>query len=781
MEINLKRLGEQAIESTTGGKKMKLSEDASSMVFQLFTKNVYSNPIGTVVREIASNCFDSHIEAKVNSPVIIRKTIDKQTDTIYISFIDFGVGMNPDRIYNIYGTYFESTKRMDNTQIGGFGIGGKTPLAYKRSTGMGEGEYDNSFYVITRFDGTEYVYCIYEGEESPIISELHHESTTERNGTEIRIPVLEKDIDTFQKEMLKQLYYFENIVFEGFEYEHDYNKDENGNPEIITPMSNDYQIIRGKSFLFRGNKYITTINSSNIHICLGRVAYPINYDILGLDSSDYRLPIALKIEIGDIGVTVSRESLDYSESTIKLLKNKLEAAKKEIVGLISKQYKNIKTLEEYFSVKNDFGKLEFKNGMTMNVGNLVSQKDVDFSNFKYSFMKMPNDKQLFKFFFETNTYGKKPSKSRYSNNTEFQGSYDILKSNNNILYIEDHFNRKIIKQAWLKDQYETYYIVRKRNVASRFRMAEIAELFNVSLDSMTDDKDNPVTFVQTLIDMQEEFMDIVRKNTENYNELEVPEDFIVNRKRGVGITPELRKITIPVKFVNGYSKDRIKLSSLFDYNMPIFYGTNDDESDLKNATRLFNILFNDEWMITHCDYQGKLIAGRYSDVKNKKSIMFIQIAKGNVKYMPMCKNAMHISMFKTKMLYRKEEMVRQYFQTHEMISKFNDLGEFYTEGYIDAVCDVWGAKVLEIKDYINTMSEKTKDNNLGYEKNSLKRHFDLSNIVKTKDQIMMSKNIDELVKLQKTNSKTLNYFNLPYSVERFDPEQIIILQLAMTL
>ena len=51
MEINLKKLGQQEIETTTQTKKMRLSEDASSMVFQLFTKNVYSNPIVILKQE----------------------------------------------------------------------------------------------------------------------------------------------------------------------------------------------------------------------------------------------------------------------------------------------------------------------------------------------------------------------------------------------------------------------------------------------------------------------------------------------------------------------------------------------------------------------------------------------------------------------------------------------------------------------------------------------------------------------------------------------------------
>ena len=38
MQINLKELSTQAIKATTGKKKMCLSENAQSMVLQLFTK-----------------------------------------------------------------------------------------------------------------------------------------------------------------------------------------------------------------------------------------------------------------------------------------------------------------------------------------------------------------------------------------------------------------------------------------------------------------------------------------------------------------------------------------------------------------------------------------------------------------------------------------------------------------------------------------------------------------------------------------------------------------------
>jgi len=767
MEINLKKLGEQAVESTTGSKRMRLSENASSMVFQLFTKNVYSNPIGTVVREIASNCFDSHTEAKVTAPVRIKKFIDPQTNSLYISFIDYGVGMSPDRVENIYGVYFESTKRVDNTQIGGFGIGGKTPLAYKRSTGLGEGEYDNSFYVITIFDKVKYFYCIYEGAESPVISLLHNEPTTEGNGTEIRVPILEKDAEAFSKEMVRQLYYFENVIFEGFDDSYRYG----------TTLMNEYQIVRGKSFMFRGSEY-----SDYMHICLGRVAYPIDFNVLGLSGSDYRLPIAIRLEVGEIGVTVSREQLDYSENTIKILKKKLEVVKEEIKGLIAKQYSNVRTLEDYFNVKNNFGKLDFSNGSSINVGNLIKQSDVDFSNFAYSFMKMPNDKQLFRFFFETNSYGKKPKRSRYSSSSyEFEGGYKELENKTNLFFFEDEFNRKVVKQAYLKATHELYHIIGLRNLADNSMRHEIAELFNVHLDKTTDDNGKPVAYVQSLIDMQEEYFTIVQRYAKDYDGVEIPEEFIASRKRGAGITPELRNTTIPVKFIGGgyRSKSRVKLDELFKFNSTIFYGTEEDENQLREIQRIFSTLFPKVNVVNYYDTYYNTFDSRNS--KSKANIMFIMLAKNNVKYMEFCKKAYKPSEFFTKVLYRKADAVQQYFQTYALVDKYGEIKQLYKEDRFAEVDAKWGKKINDLKACISAIPETSRNTSIGNMKYELSKYFDLSNIKQTAEQKKLGKMINEILALQVANEKILKYIDMPYYFKDADSEIITILQKVMAL
>lgn len=99
-----------------------ISKDSFPFLFEMMSKSLYSNPIASIIREITSNCFDSHIEAGTDEPVVIKISYSSGENNWYISFIDRGVGLSPDRIKKIYMNYFSSTKRDTNDQIGGFGL-----------------------------------------------------------------------------------------------------------------------------------------------------------------------------------------------------------------------------------------------------------------------------------------------------------------------------------------------------------------------------------------------------------------------------------------------------------------------------------------------------------------------------------------------------------------------------------------------------------------------------------------------------------------------------------
>lgn len=739
MEINLGILGTQQVESTTERKKMKLSANASQMVFKMFTKNVYSNPIGTVVREITSNCFDSHVEAGVkNTPVLIKKSHDEITDTHYISFIDYGVGMSPERIENIYGVYFESTKRNTNEEIGGFGIGGKTPLAYMRNTGEGEGEYDNSFFVITNFEGTKYYYNVFEGSESPEFTLFHSEETTERNGTEIRIPVLSRDISKFESEMIRQLFYFEGIVFEGF-------------GESLT---NDYQIVRGKTFLYRPNCF-----DNKVHVCLGRVYYPIDYNVLGLDSYQYQIPVAINVPIGAIGMTVSREQLDYSESTIKYLKNALESVKDELKSMLAKQYNNVQTLEQYFVYRTNFGHLQLTPDHSIKLSGMIKQTEVNLKKFKYNglFKQLPDTTSMFKTFFTTKIFGKPENKTYRSDgyyvfNTNYEGLKEMSQKTLPSLYCSEPTDFKItrIKQSYLKSKHTRYYVVIPKDLRDTSMYHNICDTFNVSFDTHEDMLKSEL--FTNIMGMQEDYMEIVRRYAPDYSMVEVPENFSLTygKKR---LSSELLKQSIPVQFSGRSSKERVPVKELINFRGKIFYTTNDDRYTLENAYNVHRDIFS-----------TKHIVNGYSSWQTHKfgkntNIMFVSMAKGNIKFMEYCKNAIEIKNYYHKFLYRKEEMFKSLNRNEDIVTRYDQIDDFYKSELFAKVAPEWAESVKLVKTFKNNLEGDFDI--IKYYKQYLSKYINFDGIVYNEEEKDVCEKLDDIEFIQGVNREALQYIKTP--------------------
>lgn len=147
-------------------------------IFSVLRKSMYSNPLRTAIQEYFSNSRDSHRETnRTNIPVeFIINTRDN-----YFVVKDYGPGISEDRMSEVFLWYGRSTKRGDNRQTGGFGLGGKLGMALS-----------DSFLVTTRVDGFQYEYCIYIDETSKGALKLLHKrplTNDEKTGTEVRIPV----------------------------------------------------------------------------------------------------------------------------------------------------------------------------------------------------------------------------------------------------------------------------------------------------------------------------------------------------------------------------------------------------------------------------------------------------------------------------------------------------------------------------------------------------------------------------------------------------------------
>jgi len=100
--------------------KMSLDAESTAHLMMLLSTNLYSDNIGTPIQEICSNALDSHIEAKVNEPIIVSFEKQETGDFIF-SCEDFGLGLDDNDFRNIMSKYGKSTKRNNAEVLGMMG------------------------------------------------------------------------------------------------------------------------------------------------------------------------------------------------------------------------------------------------------------------------------------------------------------------------------------------------------------------------------------------------------------------------------------------------------------------------------------------------------------------------------------------------------------------------------------------------------------------------------------------------------------------------------------
>ena len=106
-------------------------DTSNHFIFDLLRSKIYENPIKAICREVSCNARDAN-RSVGKGDVPIEITVPSYNNLSLI-IKDCGPGISPYLIENIFIKYAASTKRDDNTQTGGFGLGAKTPFAYTDS------------------------------------------------------------------------------------------------------------------------------------------------------------------------------------------------------------------------------------------------------------------------------------------------------------------------------------------------------------------------------------------------------------------------------------------------------------------------------------------------------------------------------------------------------------------------------------------------------------------------------------------------------------------------
>ena len=170
----------------------------SPVLFNILSDSLYSNKIGSIVRELASNARDAHrAVGKLHEPFKISLT---SKSLFYygqpcFSIKDNGPGLTEEEVMNIYSVYGASNKRDSNEFTGGFGIGSKSPFSYTES-----------FTVISIVDGVKNTYCAFIDKDGfPSITKMGTSETEEGNGLEVCFAIKTSDIANFRYEIKNQL------------------------------------------------------------------------------------------------------------------------------------------------------------------------------------------------------------------------------------------------------------------------------------------------------------------------------------------------------------------------------------------------------------------------------------------------------------------------------------------------------------------------------------------------------------------------------------------------
>ena len=277
-------------EQTQDSIGMSLDLDSAQVLMQMLSKNLYSDDIGSTVRECASNALDSHRRAGTTDPIIVSFGVNKDNQTFEFTVEDFGIGLDADDVKNIISKYGKSTKRDSANELGMMGLGFKAPLAYC-----------SSFYFVCRKNGVERKYMMYEGEDVNTIDLLHEKPTDQRNGVKVIVPVRNYDKYQFIRKIKEQLAYFENVYFN------------------VDDIDNDFSIVRHEHF-----QWSPLASNTDLHICLDNVYYPLDFGKLGI--STIYFPIALRFSLTDgLFPTPNRESLRYTKEAKEVIMKKLQA------------------------------------------------------------------------------------------------------------------------------------------------------------------------------------------------------------------------------------------------------------------------------------------------------------------------------------------------------------------------------------------------------------------------------------------------------------------------
>ena len=291
-------------ESTVQAPRHDFTIAASAKMFHILSNSLYKHKELAIVRELVANAYDAHLRAGTTD-----QAFDVHLPTSlepFFQIYDRGTGLSEQGIYDLYTRYGSSDKTNTNSEIGGFGLGSKSPFAYT-----------DQFTVESRHNGVRMQFQAFMDEHGmPSIMKIAEEPTTEPNGLTVTIPAGD-DYDEFVT-VAQRVLPFVPTAYTCNQQEYipelDYVSEYSPQPDIIIKTRRNAK---------------TDASHEGARVIMGIVAYPLDPEQFPYASAERdlaELPIDIYAPIGAFDIAASRESLSYSRATKEALTALLGAA-----------------------------------------------------------------------------------------------------------------------------------------------------------------------------------------------------------------------------------------------------------------------------------------------------------------------------------------------------------------------------------------------------------------------------------------------------------------------
>lgn len=295
---------------------------ASAKAFEVLSSNLYQNKTLAVIREIACNAADAHRAAGL--PISDIEIHLPTYSEMWFAVRDYGSGLSTDDVLSLYTTYFRSTKDRDNSQIGGFGLGSKSPFAVA-----------DQFTVTSWHGGTKTTFVCYKADGTPQVNMVGSTPCGSETGLEVRVAMTSASGSptVWQTEARRLFQWWPELPKLPL--------------DVTTGLARDpANILLSSDTLVDGLPAWSVYHQLDKTVVMGGVPYRLDLTAIpnfpeALGRVVTPLGFHLALPIGTVNISPSREALSYDVPTCKALVAAIAAFAKQLVAdveaLVAKQ------------------------------------------------------------------------------------------------------------------------------------------------------------------------------------------------------------------------------------------------------------------------------------------------------------------------------------------------------------------------------------------------------------------------------------------------------------